>query len=238
MGSKSKKKKDKKKNKKHDIKTESKNDISSKLDKLDSLVELDNLRNLAINHKANGNYEEAINISDKVIRLAIKCNIPSIIEEQEKFMNSMAEKVQEDYFISKIKEVSEVIRDQYINLINENRIMQAHALIESFKKDFSEISYFESIPAVQELIAVDKRNWVKYQSNVNEDYQEIFNDEKGEINVIINALSKYYEELINAKQYDEAHKLINDFVKKYEDNSTIMALPSVQGLLRKKMNLT
>ncbi|TFG09232.1 MAG: hypothetical protein EU539_00240 [Promethearchaeota archaeon] len=209
-------------------------DISSKLNKIDALVEIDKLKNLAINYKVNADFEKAINTADKIMRLAVKFDMPSLIKEQEKFMNTMAEKVQKDYFISKIHDVSEVITDQYTKLIKSNRIMQAHALIEGFKKEYDEFSYFSSIPAVQELIDIDKKNWIKYQVKFKDKYDGIFKDEQEELIILIDAINKYHDELIEDGQLDEANNIIEEFIKKYEDNSNIMSLQNVQTLIKKK----
>ena len=231
MGSKKKKKKEIVKKDKDEVKS----DISPQINKLDALLKIQELKNSAQNYKMEGNYEEAINTADQIIRLVIKCNMTSHIKEQEEFINSMAEKVQKDFIISKIKGVYTIVKNQYEKLIKENNIMQAHALIKGFKKNYNENSYFESIQIVQDLIAKDNKIWLDYQiKSKDTDYQQRFKDEKDEIEQIIKALSNYYDELITNKQANEGSEIIKDFIKKYEDNSVVMSFPSVQRLIAKE----
>lgn len=233
MGSKKKKKKDKDKKEK-DV-DEVKSDISPQINKLDALLKIQELKNSAQNYKMESNFEEAINTADKIIRLAITCNMTSHIKEQEEFINSMAEKVQEEFIIAKIKGVYSIVNNQYEKLTKENNIMQAHALIKGFKKDYKNNSYFESIQMIQDLIAKDNKIWLDYQiKSKDTDYQQRFKDEKDEIEQTIKALSNYYDELITNKQVNEGRELVKDFIKKYEDNSVVMSFPSVQRLIAKE----
>ncbi|MBD3256229.1 MAG: hypothetical protein GF383_14115 [Candidatus Lokiarchaeota archaeon] len=232
MGSKKKKKRDKKKGK-NDKNTH--NNIEDKLSKLDILVKIDDLKNKAQNYKIGGNYEKAISTANEIIYLAVKHDIPSVIKDQDEFLKTMAEKVQKEFIMNKIKEASNFIRDHYKELIKSNRIMQAHALIEGFKKEYDDFSYFNSMPIVQELIEVDKKNWLKYQVSIQYDkYKKILNSEKEEIEEIIRVLRKYYEELVNSGQIEEAEKLKTDFTNKYEDNSIVMDIPSVKEFIGNK----
>lgn len=213
-------------------------DIALKFNKIDALIKVDELKSLAQNYKAQGNFEGAINTAEKIMTFAIQFNMSALIKEQEKFINSIAEKVQLEYLTSKINEVANVIKNQYEKLINSNERIQAHALIEGFKKNYDEISYFESIPIVEDLILEDKKNWLKYQVLIQEsDFQKQFLSEEEEMNQIIASLDKYYEEIITYGQFENAHDLINEFLKKYENIPIVMKIPAVQNLLlRDKKN--
>jgi len=229
----SKKKKEKKK--KITELEEEKYDVSMQLNRLDAFLKIEELKFLAQNYKMEGKFEEAINTAEQIIRIAIRFNITSEIKEQEKFINSMAEKVQEDFIISKINDVCSVVEDQYEKLLESNKIMSAHALIQGFKKEYDEVSYFDSIPLVQDLIRKDNKIWVDYQVKVQDNnHQPEFRNEKDEIDEIIRALNKYYDELVKDGQINESHELIKTFIKKYNDNLFIMSLDSVQTLILKE----
>ena len=227
---------EKKKREKEEINKDK--DITLKFNRIDALIKVDELKSLAQNYKAQGNFEGAINTAEKIMTFAIQFNMSALIKEQEKFINSMAEKVQHDYLTSKINDVASVIKNQYEKLINSNERIQAHALIEGFKKNYDEISYFESIPTVEELVLEDKKNWLKYQVLTQEtDFQKQFSNEEEEMTQIIASLDKYYEEIISYGQFENAHDLINEFLKKYENIPIVMKIPAVQNLLlRDKKN--
>ena len=235
MGSKKKKEKKKKERKQESTEVEEeKYDVSLQLNKLDAFLNIEELKFLAQNYKMEAKFEEAINTAEKIIRIAIKFNITSEIKEQEKFINSMAEKVQEDFIISKINDVCSVV-EEYEKLLESNKIMSAHALIQGFKKEYDENSYFDSIPLVQDLIRKDNKIWVDYQVKVQEkNHQKEFRSEKDEIDEIIKALNKYYDEIVKDGQINESHELIKTFIKKYNDNSFIMSLDSVRKLILKE----
>ena len=86
------------------------------------------------------------------------------IEEQERFLRKVAEKVQKDYFVTEIEVAGKMINKIYDILLNSENVIQAHDIVENFKEHYKNNSYFNSIPLIQDLINKDKKNWLRYYS--------------------------------------------------------------------------
>ena len=94
--------------------------------RLEALSEILELINGANDSYMKMDYDKAINYSEKVIRLAIKSNFEQHIEEQQQFLTKIAEKVQEKYFVSEIKEAVKEIEKIYNILLEAKQVSQAH----------------------------------------------------------------------------------------------------------------
>ncbi|MFX0025863.1 MAG: hypothetical protein ACFE8M_05565 [Candidatus Hermodarchaeota archaeon] len=137
--------------------------VSIRDPKFDALSDIDDMKILEESCLSNGNYEDAISYAEKVIRLAIKNEMDSYIQEQEEFMKKVAEKVQGLYFSAKIGESGRMIKKIYDILIKSGKIYEAHEIFESFKNYHQSNPSFYSIPLIKELIKKDETEWLKYQ---------------------------------------------------------------------------
>ncbi len=129
--------------------------------RLEALSEISELINDANDSYMKMDYDNAINYSEKVIRLAIKSNFEQHIEEQQQFLIKIAEKVQEKYFVSEINEAIKEIEKIYNILLEAKQISQAHEILETFKRHYQDKIDLDSIPLIKELEMKDRREWVK-----------------------------------------------------------------------------
>ncbi len=129
--------------------------------RLEALSEISELINDANDSYMKMDYNNAINYSEKVIRLAIKSNFEQHIEEQQQFLIKIAEKVQEKYFVSEIKEAIKEIEKIYNILLEAKQVSQAHEILETFKRHYQDKIDLDSIPLIKELEMTDRREWVK-----------------------------------------------------------------------------
>ena len=129
--------------------------------RLEALSEILELINSANDSYMKMDYDKAINYSEKVIRLAIKSNFEQHIEEQQQFLIKIAEKVQEKYFVSEIKEAIKEIEKIYNILLEAKQISQAHEILETFKRYYQDKIDLDSIPLIKELEMKDRREWIK-----------------------------------------------------------------------------
>ncbi len=113
------------------------------------------MENLAQNSYLSGDYHKAISYAEEIIRLAVQGDVKSYVKEQEKFINVIADKLQREYLVSEIKDVITGIQSLYEALIKTNRVQKAHKIVEDFKARYEDVSEFESIPQVQEIIMKD-----------------------------------------------------------------------------------
>jgi hypothetical protein len=158
------KKKEKKIKKKKDESLEQENfGVYLKLNRLETITEIDRIKSIAVDHLANNKIDDAIYNAEKVIRIAMQNNLSELIKEQEDFINSIARKIQKEYEISEIKKSTLSIHKIYNSLLNIGNIKQAHEILERFRENYKDSSFFETIPEVQELVDKDKKIWVNYQ---------------------------------------------------------------------------
>jgi len=129
--------------------------------RLEALSEISELINDANDSYMKMDYDNAINYSEKVIRLAIKSNFEQHIEEQQQFLIKIAEKVQEKYFVSEIKEAIKEIEKIYNILLEAKQVSQAHEILETFKRHYQDKIDLDSIPLIKELETKDRREWIK-----------------------------------------------------------------------------
>jgi len=148
-----------KKKRKKEIDQQQKKAIKNpQLETLSEIVELIDLANGSL---MKGDYDKAINYSEEVIRLAIKSNLDYHIKEQQLFLKKIAEKVQETYFVSEIKEAANKIEKIYNALLEANQFSQAHEILETFKRYYQDKIDLDSIPLIKELSMKDIRERIK-----------------------------------------------------------------------------
>ncbi|MFX1316176.1 MAG: hypothetical protein ACFE9T_09955 [Promethearchaeota archaeon] len=140
------------------------NESSNKNLQLDMISEINDLKFLAESCLLNNNYDKAVNYAEQIIRKAIKMGVEYPIEEQERFLKKVAEKVQKDYFENEIEEAGKMVNKIYDILLNSENVIQAHEIVQSFKEYYKNNSFFNSIPLIQDLITKDKKNWIRYYS--------------------------------------------------------------------------
>lgn len=145
-----------------------KGEVQIRNPQLEIISEIMELKIMAENSLLNSNFDEAISYSEKVIRLAIKNNMDHHIEEQKNFLQKIAEKVQDKYYISEIEEAGSKINKIYDVLLDSNKIDQAHAILESFKNHYKDKYDLQSIPLIEDLIKKDLREWIKYKISLQE----------------------------------------------------------------------
>ena len=134
------------------------------LDKFEIISRIDKLSGEAQNYKIKGNFEEAIRTSSEIVKLAMHANLPSHIEAQDKFLKTIAKEVKKDHIISEILSIGERVKKMFDVLIASNDIPGAHDLVEEFKNKYQNISYFNTIPLVRDLILEDNKKWILFQS--------------------------------------------------------------------------
>jgi hypothetical protein len=157
-----KKNKVKRKAKESGILTEDQSD-SFKNPKIEILSKISDLKNFANSSLLENNYDNAIKYSEKIIRLAIKHNMDNQIKEQQYFITAIAEKVQNDYFLSEISGTVSKIQKIYKILVESNKFIQAHAILETFINNYEDKVNIDQLPQIKALIEKDKKEWVKYQ---------------------------------------------------------------------------
>ena len=165
---------------------------SQKLEKYEILSRISDLEILERKASMIGNYDDSIQYAEQIIRLSIRGDLPEHIKEQQNFLNRIAERVHKEYTIEEIHSVGNGVKKIYEILIEGEKIQEAHSILNDFKDNYKNVSYFNSIPLIQELLSRDTHLWISYQSTLQDDesYQDIEEDFKAELEEIKNFLKR------------------------------------------------
>ena len=137
--------------------------IPIKNPQIETLSKIVELRNLAEGSLMKGIYDDAIHYSEQVIRLAIENRMDHHIKKQEEFMKIVAEKVQNEFYISEINEAASKIEMIYDILIKAENFNQAHEILEAFKIHYKDKINLDSIQIIQDLIKKDLKERIKFK---------------------------------------------------------------------------
>jgi tetratricopeptide (TPR) repeat protein len=129
--------------------------------RLETLSKIVELIDIANDYYMKMDYDNAIDYSEKIIRLAITSNFEHHIKEQQQFLTKIAKRVQEKYFVSEIKEAIKEIEKIYNILLEAKQVSQAHEILETFKRHYQDKIDLDSIPLIKELEMKDRREWIK-----------------------------------------------------------------------------
>jgi len=151
--------------------------IEEKTSKIEIIEKIEGLKNIKQAHVVKAEFEKAINVSQKIKKFATIANIPSLVQEEEKSIKEMQQKIDNKEKFSKIQEECQKLDEMFDMFVEDGEIIEAHELIEEFKKKYSNIVYFffTSIPGVEELIEKDRKTWLRYK--VKKDYIETEKEE-------------------------------------------------------------
>jgi hypothetical protein len=136
--------------------------LEERLKKLEFIEHIENLKLKAQSHKMSDDYDQAIMIADKIMRIAVKLNLPDYLQEQVDFIKSISQKVQKNYLTAQIKDYASWILKQYNKMIDSGSYYQAHDLVERFKESYNNLPYFEEIEGVREVLKLDQKEWLKF----------------------------------------------------------------------------
>ena len=150
------------KRKKKEEEGRSDSQTSDKFQRVEAISRIDDLRAEAIRYKSESNFDDAIICADQIIRLAIQYDMIHYIQEQNEFINTMSKSINQDYLTTQIKDYAKWVNESYDKLVEENSIYQAHEIVESFRERYKDLTFFESIPEVKELLEKDKIKWIKF----------------------------------------------------------------------------
>jgi hypothetical protein len=141
---------------------------TKKFSKLDIMQQIDGLKSLQHTAYLEGKTEKAMLYANQIIELAIRYDLSYYIKEQEDFLTSIAEKAQKKYFTSEIEKECLLLNEEYDKLVEAGAVLQAHELIETFKKKYENNTIFEKLGFVKALLEKENKTWIKHQSELHQ----------------------------------------------------------------------
>ena len=165
------------------------------LEKYEILSKVADLEILAKKAMMIGDYEEAIGKSEEIIRLSILGDLSQYFKDQQAFLNEIAYKVHQEYTTKEINDVGNGIRRIYETLIDAEKVQEAHYILNDFKEKYSDISFFNNIPLIQELIDMDTKLWMKYQLSLEKREKHLEGDELYNLEDDIDEIKKFLKKI-------------------------------------------
>jgi len=121
-------------------------------------------------------YIKAIDLLKEIIELAKKIQDDALVTEQKRSISELTEKNENKKIVSEIEEETTKIERKYNDLVNTNKILEAHNLIESFIKKYETIYDLSLIPKTKELILKENRKWKSEQEKLRNNIMRLEND--------------------------------------------------------------
>ncbi len=134
-------------------------------EKLLILAEIDELKVIANNHYLMGKFNEAIKVTEKIIEITEKAKLYSIAREQGVFIAEIYKKIKEENKDSLIREEFEMLQGKYVNLLEKDRVIEAHQQVRRFKEKFSKLYEIDSIGIIKEFLDKDEKTWNEYSKS-------------------------------------------------------------------------
>lgn len=142
-------------------------------DKISIISQIDDLKIKAANHFRLGQGELAVRVAEQIIELATKANLESIVKEQKNFIVKVEGT---DFVKSKIPEMISLCNDfkeKCDELLEENKIIEAHELVEEFKRKYERYYNLHTIPSARTAIVKEEEVWKEFLSGQEEVIQQL-----------------------------------------------------------------
>ena len=200
--------------------------------KIAIISQIDDLKIKAANHFRLGQGDLAVMVAEQIIELANKANLESIVNEQKDFI---AKVEGTDFVKSKIPEMISFCNDfkeKCDELLNENKIIEAHELVEEFKRKYERYYNLHTIPSARTAIAKEEEVWKDFLSGQEEViqrlkqledhfYENMMKNQRGVASTIIErAWDEIFKLPVSFKEYQKRWGAIEDnFIKqvRYEE---------------------
>ncbi|MFX1393599.1 MAG: hypothetical protein ACFFAH_08490 [Promethearchaeota archaeon] len=140
------------------------------------LDRIDNLRVVQNNNFLIGKLEESIRVAEEIKALAKEAKLPTIVEEQEIFIDNTRAKVIERNKISLFKDAFDVVKNDFEKLVLKKKIVEAHKIVIDFKKKFKETLTSSSITAISVFLSKEEDLWKNFmgeQDNIKQQLEKL-----------------------------------------------------------------
>ena len=140
---------------------------SSKIDQslmqFEVIEKLQELKGVKQDHIFKKEYAQALTVANEIIKIASTAKISSYVEEEENSIDAIQKKLEKQKNYTKIEKKAKKVDILIEKLVLEEKMEEAHELVEAFKNKYEELSYFESIPGVLQLLDKEHKAWVKFK---------------------------------------------------------------------------
>jgi len=145
---------------------------------IDIIARIDELRIVKQNHSQIGNYNNAIQAAREIISLAKSANLELIIREEEEFIARFTGKYDPQKLVIKARETSLKLKKQQEELLANNKIQEAHALVADFIEKYGRFCDLTKILSAKTVLDKDKITWKDFLETREKMKQELADLEK------------------------------------------------------------
>jgi len=130
-------------------------------------TKLSNLKEQADMYFENKNFERAIEISKKIIKMATETKHKKLIEDQRAFIAEAETRLKAKSVLEEIREERKIIKEKYLEAKNNNnKITELYNYVQSFKKKYEQYLDLPALETTQALILNVEELWSEYTSKV------------------------------------------------------------------------
>lgn len=137
------------------------------------ISEIDELKVIANNHYLMGKYDDAIKTAKEIINLAKKVEFNSTIREQEKFITNLYQIIEKEDQKSFIVDDFEDLKIKFEELSNNERIEEAHEVVEKFKQKYDKLIELSPNLSIKELFEKEQKIWDRYSTEQNKNIRQL-----------------------------------------------------------------
>ena len=133
-------------------------------------------------------YEEAITLSQEIIKLSIKIEDQALENEQNDNIKDLRRKAKLKISIDKVEEETEKIKRSFEDLIDTHKpedIIKAHEMINEYKQKFENFIDLSVISSANDLLLEEDKVWKKFNADQNKAIKEL--------KTLANKIKKYVE---------------------------------------------
>ena len=133
-------------------------------------------------------YEEAITLSQEIIKLSIKIEDQALENEQNDNIKDLRRKAKLKISIDKVEEETEKIKRNFEDLIDTHKpedIIKAHEMINEYKQKFENFIDLSVISSANDLLLEEDKVWKKFNADKNKAIREL--------KTLANKIKKYIE---------------------------------------------
>ena len=127
--------------------------------KLVVLSEIDELKVIANNHYLMGKFNDAIKVTEKIIEIAERAKLYSIVREHTTFIAELYKKIKEENKFSLIRDNFNTITQKYEKLVQDDEMVEAHKLVSKFRTENENFIKFNDNDVVKEFLEKEEKQW-------------------------------------------------------------------------------
>jgi hypothetical protein len=122
------------------------------------------LKVIANNHYLKGKYDEAIRIAEQIMDIAEGAKLYSVVREEGEHIATLYKQAKSNSKFVEIRDEFESLKDDYEELLAQDKIGDAHELLQTFEQHYRKDMNLTSFKRVKELFLEDEIMWNEYHT--------------------------------------------------------------------------